>query len=254
MECLLYGKLHRISRLCAFFAAPRCHDTADRHRPVLRWHYGRISYTGGGSAAPRRDRQPGLHAVYLGSMPLVPRRHHDGRSNAMSPHRKTKQIRPGSVVLVSGAFGILAYGIVYAIASAPQLPRTVFPDAIVTRPYDILPLVLLLCAGAFVYPRLYQQTPSVFPHALIVSTLPNVAAQFHMAFGSTTLFDYHFNIAHFFKIIAYLIPFSGLTLDYIRRALGEETRAVEQLTAAQQRLMAYSVELKRPTPTYAGTI
>jgi signal transduction histidine kinase len=156
----------------------------------------------------------------------------------------TKQVRLGSVVLVSGAFGILAYGIVYAIASAPQLPRTVFPDAIVTRPYDILPLVLLLCAGAFVYPRLYQHTPSVFSHALIVSTLPNVAAQFHMAFGSTTLFDYHFNIAHFLKIIAYLIPFSGLMLDYMR-TYREETHAVEQLTAAQQRLVAYSVELEK---------
>jgi signal transduction histidine kinase len=155
-----------------------------------------------------------------------------------------EHVRPGSVVLVSAAFGILAYVIVYAIASAPQLPRTVFPDAIVTRPYDVVPLVLLLCAGAFVYPRLYQHTPSVFSHALIVSTLPNVAAQFHMAFGSTALFDYHFNIAHFLKIIAYLIPFSGLTLDYIR-TYREEARAVEQLTAAQQRLVAYSVELEK---------
>jgi signal transduction histidine kinase len=156
----------------------------------------------------------------------------------------TRQVRPGGVVLVSGAFGVLAYAIVYAIASAPQLPRTVFPDAIVTRPYDVVPLILLLCAGAFVYPRLYQHTPSIFSHALIVSTLPNVAAQFHMAFGSTTLFDSHFNIAHFLKIIAYLVPFSGLALDYMR-TYRDETRAVEQLQAAQQRLVAYSVELEK---------
>jgi signal transduction histidine kinase len=167
-----------------------------------------------------------------------------GAALCLRARTTTRQIRPGSVVLVSLAVGVLAYGIVYALASAPQLPRAIFPDAIVTRPYDVPPLVLLLSAGAFVYPRLYQQSPSVFSHALIVSTLPNVAGQFHMAFGSTTLFDYHFNIAHFLKIIAYLIPFSGLALDYMR-TYREETRAVEQLQAAQQSLVAYSVELEK---------
>ncbi len=36
-----------------------------------------------------------------------------------------------------------------------------------------------------------------------------------MAFGSSALFDNHFNIAHFLKIIAYLVPLAGLILDYI---------------------------------------
>ena len=36
-----------------------------------------------------------------------------------------------------------------------------------------------------------------------------------MAFGSETLFDSHFNIAHFLKIIAYVVPFLGLAMDYI---------------------------------------
>jgi methyl-accepting chemotaxis protein len=37
-----------------------------------------------------------------------------------------------------------------------------------------------------------------------------------MAFGSGALFDSHFNIAHFLKIVAYLVPFAGLSLEYIR--------------------------------------
>lgn len=36
-----------------------------------------------------------------------------------------------------------------------------------------------------------------------------------MAFGSTELFDAHFNVAHFLKIIAYLVPCTGLLLDYV---------------------------------------
>jgi signal transduction histidine kinase len=156
----------------------------------------------------------------------------------------TWHIRPPGVALISGVFGGLAYGIMQATVCATQLPRTMFPEAIVTRPYDAPPLVLLLCAGTFVYPRLYQRAPSVFSHALMIGTLPHVAAQLHMTFGSTMLFDYHFNIAHFLKIIAYLVPFSGLTLDYIR-TYREEARAVQQLTAAQQSLVDRHAELEQ---------
>ena len=155
----------------------------------------------------------------------------------------TWHIRPPGVTLLSSVFGGLAYGIMHVTSSATQLPRTMFPEAIVTRPYDAPPLILFLCAGAFVYPRLYQRAPSVFSHALMISTLPHVAAQLHMTFGSTMLFDYHFNIAHFLKIIAYLVPFSGLTLDYIR-TYREEARAVQQLTAAQQSLIERHAELE----------
>ena len=128
----------------------------------------------------------------------------------------TWQGRPGMILLVSVVFGGVAYGVIHASATSPHLPQTLFPNAIVTRPYDAAPLILFLFAGAFVYPRLYQRLPSIFSHALIISTLPNVAAQLHMTFGSTALFDAPFNIAHFLKIIAYLVPFSGLALDYIR--------------------------------------
>ena len=58
------------------------------------------------------------------------------------------------------------------------------------------------------------------------------------------LFDDHFNIAHFLKIIAYLVPFSGLALDYIRTYRAEE-RAVQQLTAAQQNIVERRTELEQ---------
>lgn len=45
-----------------------------------------------------------------------------------------------------------------------------------------------------------------------------------MAFGSTALFDNHFNIAHSLKIVAYAVPLLGLLLDYIR------THQIEKLS------------------------
>jgi len=61
-----------------------------------------------------------------------------------------------------------------------------------------------------------RRYPSIFATALLLSALPEIAVEFHMAFGSQRLFDSDFNVAHFLKIIAYVVPLAGLVLDYIR--------------------------------------
>jgi signal transduction histidine kinase len=167
-----------------------------------------------------------------------------GAQMCLVTRTSTWRVRPGFALLVSIVFGGIAYGIIHFSASSSRLPQTLFPETIVTRPYDAAPLVLFLFAGAFVYPRLYQRVPSIFSHALIISTLPNVATQLHMTFGSSTLFDHHFNTAHFLKIIAYLVPFSGLALDYIR-TYREEERAVQQLIRTQVSLIERSAQLEQ---------
>ncbi|MBG1244299.1 ATP-binding protein [Nostoc sp. NZL] len=119
------------------------------------------------------------------------------------------------IVAVTLGFGLVCYGIIAVCATSHTLPQTIFPNSIITRPWDIIPLILFLVAGILIYPRFWRKYPSLFSHALIISTIPNVATQFHMVFGSTALFDNHFNIAHFLKIVAYLVPLAGLILDYI---------------------------------------
>jgi signal transduction histidine kinase len=119
------------------------------------------------------------------------------------------------LLVVSLGLGITAFSIIHLCATSAYLPETIFPESILTRPWDVLPLLLFLVAGIFIYPRFYRKYPSLFSHALIVSTIPNSATQLHMAFGSSALFDNHFNIAHFLKIVAYLVPLTGLVLDYI---------------------------------------
>ena len=77
-----------------------------------------------------------------------------------------------------------------------------FPGSPVTRPWDVAPLILFVAAWLMVLRPLHKRTPTLFSHALVVSTLPLVATQLHMAFGSTALFDHHFNVAHFVKMCA----------------------------------------------------
>ena len=132
------------------------------------------------------------------------------------------------VVGVSAAFGLIAYLTIHFCATSANLPKTMFPGALITRPYDVVPLVLLIFAASFVYWRFYRLQPSIFSYALLVSLIPDIAIQLHMAFGSNALFDNHFNVAHFLKIVAYVIPLAGLCLQYIQ-TLKDEQAAREEL-------------------------
>lgn len=141
------------------------------------------------------------------------------------------------VLLVSLMFGVVSFSTIVLCATAARLPETYFPDWIVKRPWDAAPLILYLAAGGFVLPRLRRRHPSLFSHALLISIIPNVAAQLHAAFGSTALFDNHFNIAEFLKIVAYLVPLLGLMLDYKRtyRCLENVNTELEDANAALEK-------------------
>ncbi|MFP4651827.1 MAG: methyl-accepting chemotaxis protein [Phormidium sp.] len=122
----------------------------------------------------------------------------------------------GFILIVSGICGLLAYTLIYFTATQEVLPRTTYPDALLTRPWDFVPMLLFLVAGVWIYPKFYRSNPTPFAYALIISAIPNVATQAYMTFGSTALFDSAFNVAHFLKIIAYFVPLIGLAIEYIQ--------------------------------------
>ncbi len=148
------------------------------------------------------------------------------------------------VLTTSLAFGVMAYGIIHLCATSSRLPQTMFPDSIVTRPWDIAPLVVFLLTGLFVFPRFYRKRPTLFSHSLVISVVPQIATQLHMAFGSAALYDNHFNIAHFLKIVAYGVPLAGLALDYVR-AYRAEQRMVRQLEASRSDALWRNAEVER---------
>ena len=93
-------------------------------------------------------------------------------------------------------------------------PDLIVADAFFKRPYDLIPILLLLLLFPALL-RIYKKNQTYLGFSLIVSVIPMVILEMHMVFGSDKLFDHHFNIAHFLKIIVYSIPLIGLALDYI---------------------------------------
>ena len=92
------------------------------------------------------------------------------------------------------------------------------------------------------YPLFAKRYPSIFATALLLSALPEVAVELHMAFGSQRLFDSDFNIAHFLKIIAYVTPLVGLVLDYVQ-TYKNQMKHHEELQLSHEKLNIKASEL-----------
>ncbi len=149
-----------------------------------------------------------------------------------------------SLLFVTVFFGVTAYVLIWYMAHSPHLPQTQFPNSVITRPYDVVPLVLFLFCGVFLFPLYYQKFPSIFAQSLILATIPDIAVELHMAFGSSRLFDSHFNIAHGLKIVAYLMPMFGLLFDYISTQHKQQVLIEEmQEVSADLRLKNHELEI-----------
>lgn len=149
-------------------------------------------------------------------------------------------------------FAGLACLVIQFISQADALPQFLFPERAISRPYDLVPLFMYLFAGLFIYPFFHRKIGSTFSLALLISVIPDVTTQIHMAFGSKALFDSHFIVASSLKIFAYSIPFLGLIWDYVltyrkantnvdrlRAEIGERAKAEERLEENEKRLQDF---------------
>ncbi len=121
-----------------------------------------------------------------------------------------------TLAFIGVLFVALAYGVVHYAAISATLPQTMFRDALITRPFDVLPLALFLFGGTLFWVW-FKQDKTIIKFALMLSIIPEVITQLHMAFGSVALFDNHFNVAHSLKIIAYGCVLAGLLIDLVRQ-------------------------------------
>ena len=150
-------------------------------------------------------------ALLAGPLVLLLRRERAGQ---------TTQAVGVTIGLLLGAAAVIGMGFA---STTPFLDVQGAPDAIVARPYDLVPLALFMVAGTIVLPAFHRAFPTVFSKALLISIIPQVAAQAYMALGSTVPHDGAFNVAHVLKAVAYLVPVSGLLIEYISMYRQEES-------------------------------
>lgn len=161
-------------------------------------------------------------------------------------------------------FGALALGAMVISAVSPDLPRTIFIERVYSRPWDLAPLAVYIFGAVWAFPLVHRRFGSTFSLALWISAIPHIATQLHAAFGSSTLYDSHFFLAHFLKVVAYFVPFVGLMLDYVHthRKLAESEKALAvradelKRTNAQLEEVAYaaSQDMQQPLREVASYV
>lgn len=158
-------------------------------------------------------------------------------------YRKSR--RRNRLVLISSlGFLITSYILIRICATSSHLPSTQFPNQWITRPFDVAPLVLFIVLALWALPKFQKKEKSIFSQALIWSMIPAIATQLHMVFGSSELHDSHFNIAHFLKTISYVVPFVGITVDYLSTYRTQKIR-LREIALARNRLEAKNKELNQ---------
>lgn len=159
------------------------------------------------------------------------------RSEEGSP----RDLRSSLAVL---ALGVVALAVSVSGGSLGLLPSLLQPGWVVARPGDLVPLALFLAGGLWFFPRYHRARPSIFSYALLISALPQLLAQVHMAFGARALYDSHFLAAHGQRLLAYLVVLGGFALDY-GRVYGRERDAVREAETVQIALTEKSREMER---------
>lgn len=127
------------------------------------------------------------------------------------------------VIFISTIFVLLAVNAILIVTDESlKIPQMSYPTNVISHPYDLIPLTIYIIAGIYIFPAFYKQNPSTFSQTLILSLIPAIVTQLHMAIGSKEIFDNHFYIAHFMKSVSYFIPFLGLGLNYLETHRSEK--------------------------------
>jgi signal transduction histidine kinase len=117
---------------------------------------------------------------------------------------KREAILYSSLVIALGA-GLTA------IAVTIDLPQFIYPDRLISRPVDFLSAILFLVAFVLVWKRFVVER-DIFSGMLVASILLNLAAQIYMSF-SNQLFDAFFDLAHYAKVLSYMTPMLGISMQ-----------------------------------------
>ncbi|MBK6447043.1 MAG: PAS domain S-box protein [Bacteroidetes bacterium] len=131
--------------------------------------------------------------------------------------------RKRTFIWLSVLFVTLTFFTIGMLYLGSDIPQMLYPYRNLARSYDLLPLILYAILGLYILPRFQDRFPSLFAQTLSLSMIPAVATQLYMVFGSNELFDNNFNISHFMAAITYVIPFIGISLNYLETHRSEQS-------------------------------
>jgi PAS domain S-box-containing protein len=177
-----------------------------------------------------------------------------GAGAAVLVFSKRVPFRLGSWPLLgAGAFFALAAYLFWVVSIGASLPPAQHPGAILTRPWDLPALVMVLFNGLVIYPLLVRRRPSVLSKTLLLAALPETVSSIQMVFGPAVLYDRELITPHALTLASSLLPMSGLCLYWLRSYRQEVTgaqsmeRLIADLKRAEDGLRSKEIQLNQLT-------
>ena len=146
-----------------------------------------------------------------------------------------EDFRTTTFVLINAFLMIFAITIIYYSASRVQLPEMWFEDLAISRPYELIYLMLYFVIIFFLYPRVYKSNPYILTNCIFYMAITQIVIAFYLMILSSSPYDSGYNIAYFLKIIYYFIPFSCLIINYVY-SYNAVLEAQEELKNSQEKL------------------
>jgi len=150
-------------------------------------------------------------------------------------HAIASKLDMALIFIISPLLFALAYYLAYWGGTSMWLPQGALPAEIITRPWDLVPMIVYVMAAVLIFPVLYLRRRTNFTLALWLSMIPNAGAHMYMAFMSTEPFDVHFYIALLLRVVAYATAFTGMLLDHSRTYVELRVAHEDMLRAVLER-------------------
>ncbi len=135
--------------------------------------------------------------------------------NKSQNKKKNNNYEFRTIILLCILFAVAAYIFNYLMSINLNLPQAIYPDFVISRPFDIVPIIISIFAIP-IFLSLHKKLNNYLSFAILLMVIPSIILEIHMAFGSTELYDSDFYIAHILKIFSYAIPFIGMVLLHIK--------------------------------------
>ncbi|MDT7042353.1 response regulator [Candidatus Nitronereus thalassa] len=132
----------------------------------------------------------------------------------------------------SAVLGLIGYGVYGWMASGDPRPELIFPNAVLTRPYALIPLCGFVLGVVMWWFKSCAIKSGPFAQAFFIGMGFHLTAQ-GLVLGSISDLEPQVGLAYGFKVLAYFVPFCGLAWEYVAVARGfgpelEERAAIER--------------------------
>ena len=130
-------------------------------------------------------------------------------------HKTNRPISTMTFSLISIFTVLIAFTIIYYAALVVKLPNMWSPGEMLSRPFEMIYLVIYLLIAVILYPVIYKKYPYILTNCIFYMAITESVMALYMMLLSNHPYDSAFNIAYFLRIIVYFLPFSCLIINYV---------------------------------------